>query len=221
MIQEHIMPAKDDSEKMKGMQLNRTDVRILEFLLGNLEKDSSMNGIAEGIKVSYPAVRERTILLREKGVTSIREVNPTQSLCRASVDNAGNASVFSYVEFLRKERFMAGKKELKATVEDILGGIAESSFTMILFGSHAKGKERPSSDIDILFLTDGNEDRIMDAVATAGRLTKRKIHAITMTYDDFFRPNKKGAAGLQREVLESHVIVYGAEAFYRMLATHG
>ena len=127
------------------------------------------------------------------------------------------------MEFLRKEKFLSDRNELKAVADDILGRISGNSFTMILFGSHAKGRDKPSSDIDIIFLLSsaGDEGRIMDAVATAGRLTNRKVHAITMTYDDFFASLKSGSAILPKEVMEKHIIFYGAEAFYRSLVIHG
>jgi len=132
-------------------------------------------------------------------------------------------SILSYVEFLRKERFLAKKKELKTLTDDILNRVSGSSFTMILFGSHVKSKETPTSDIDILFLVSAksDEDRVKNAVATAERLTNRKIHAITMAYIDFFEALRKGSASLPKEVLENHIIVYGAEAFYRSLVIYG
>jgi DNA-binding Lrp family transcriptional regulator len=206
-----------------GIHLTSTDVRILEFLLENVTKEFSINRISEAIRISYPPVRGRMLKLHKRGIINIKEINPTQSLCSVNAKSSDNIGVFSYVEFLRKEKFFSGKKELKTIADDILGRIAGNSFIMILFGSHAKGKEIASSDIDILFLVSsaGDESEIMNAVATAERLTNRKIHTITMTYDDFFESLKKGSATLPKEVLENHIIVYGAEAFYRSLVIYG
>jgi len=206
-----------------GIHLTSTDVRILEFLLENITKEFSINRISEAIEISYPPVRERMLELHKRGIINIKEINPTQSLCSVNAKNSDNVSIFSYVEFLRKEKFLSGKKELKTIADDVLGRISGNSFTMILFGSHAKGKETASSDIDILFLVSsaGDESRIMNAVATAERLTNRKIHPITMMYDDFFESLKKGSATLPKEVMENHIIVYGAEAFYRSLVIYG
>ena len=206
-----------------GVHLTGTDVRILEFLLENVTKEFSINKISEAIGISYPPVRERMLELRRRGIIKVREINPTQSLCSADTKNSDNISVFSYVEFLRKEKFLSVKKELKTIAGDILGRITGNSFTMILFGSHAKGREAPSSDIDILFLMSsaGDEGMITKAVATAERLTNRKIHTINMMYNDFFESLKKDSANLSNEVLENHIIIYGSEAFYRSLVIHG
>jgi len=201
-------------------RLTKTSERILEFLLGNMTKEFSMNAISEAVGISYPLVRERILELSKVGIVNIKEINPTQSLCSLNTKNNDNVSIFSYVEFLRKDKFLSRKKELKTITDDILGRITDNSFTMILFGSHARSGERPSSDIDILFLVSSisDESRVKNAVGTADRLTSRKIHAITMAYDDFFDALKKGSANLPKEVLENHIIVYGAEAFYRSLA---
>ena len=204
-------------------QLTRTDARILEFLLGNIVQEFSINRIAETIGISYPSIRSRIMELAKRGIVNIREINPTQSLCAVNKKDANNASVFSYVEFLRKERFFSTRKDLKTLTGDILDRIAGNCFTMILFGSHVRGKETPSSDIDILFLVSsaGDESKARNAVGTAERLTNRKIHAIIMAYSDFFDGLKRGSASLPKEVLENHIIAYGGEAFYRLLVIHG
>lgn len=207
----------------EGFQLTKTDARIMGFLLDNIANEFSINKIAESIKISYPSVRERVLELSKRGIVIIREINPTQSLCSLNTKSSSNVSIFSYVEFLRKDKFLSRKKELKTITDDILNRIAGNSFTLILFGSHVRSREVPSSDIDILFLLSSisDESRAMNAAATAERLTNRKIHAITMLYNDFFESLKKGSASLSREVLESHIIVYGAEAFYRSLVIYG
>jgi DNA-binding Lrp family transcriptional regulator len=209
-------------EKRK-IHLTSTDARILELLLENITKEFSINGISEAIEISYPPVRERVLELHKRGIINVREINPTQSLCFVNAKNSDNVSVFSYVEFLRREKFLSVKKGLKTIADDILGRITGNSFTMILFGSQTKGRETASSDIDVLFLVSsaGDENRITNAVATAERLTNRKIHTITMTYDDFFDSLKKGSATLPKEILENHIIIYGAEAFYRSLVIYG
>ena len=209
---------------MRGeFQLTKTEVRILKFLLKNITKEFSIKSISNSIEITYPSVWESISSLKEKGVIKVREINPTQNLCSPDIKNSNNVSVFSYIEFLEKEDFFAKKQALKAIANDILKRIDGNSFTFMLFGSHVRSIETPSSDIDILLLipTMKDEMRMMNSVAGAERLTNRKIHAVIMTYEDFFEPLKTEGTSLSREVLENHIIAYGAEAFYRALVLHG
>ena len=209
---------------MEGeFQLTKTDVKILKFLIENITKKFSINKISETIKVTYPSVRERVLELNKRNVVNIKKVNPTQTLCSLNSKNNNNVSIFSYIEFLRKEKIFLKKSELKTIANDILNRINGNSFTLILFGSYIKSKETISSDIDILLLIPSmrDEKRVINSVITAERLTNRKIHTISMTYNDFFNSLKKDSASLPREVLENHIIVYGAEAFYRALVVYG
>lgn len=206
----------------EGFHLTKTDVRILKFLIKHITNEFSINMISDKIEVAYPSVRERVLELKKKGIVNIKEINPRQNLCSLNLKNNNNVSVFSYIEFLKREEFFLRKKELKNITDDILGRIKGNSFTLILFGSYAKNRDMDSSDIDILALLPAAKDEthIMNSIATTERLTTKKVHAISMTYDDFFG-SLKNPSGLSREVLENHIIIYGAEAFYRGLTMHG
>ncbi|MFH1977966.1 MAG: nucleotidyltransferase domain-containing protein [Candidatus Aenigmatarchaeota archaeon] len=207
----------------EDFQLTKTDVRILKFFIKNIAKEFSINNISDKIEITYPTVWERILELKKRDIVKIKEINPTQKLCSLNTRNNNNVSIFSYIEFLRKDDFFTRKKELKTITDDILNRINGNSFTLILFGSHVKSKETASSDIDILLLIPSmkDENRVMNSIATAERLTNRKMHTVSMTYNDFFDSLKKESATLSKEVLENHIIVYGAEAFYRAMMMYG
>lgn len=202
----------------KGSQLTKTDVSILRFLIKNITKEYSIKMISENIKKAYPGVRENVLKMREESIIIVREINPTQNLCSLNLEDTDNINVFSYVESLEKDDYFSKNQDLKIIISDILDRIEGNSFTMMLFGSHVKRKEKINSDIDMLFLIPSIEDegRIMNAVNSAERLTNKKIHAVVIAYDDFLN-SISDEASLPREILENHIITYGAEAFYRSL----
>ncbi len=203
-------------------QLNKTETSILRFLVRNITEEFSIKVISEGIKKSYPSVRNNTLALEKKRAIRIKRLNKTHSLCNLDLTNPDNVGVFSSIDFLERDEFFAKNKDMKVILDDVMNKISGNSFTLILFGSYVKGNYKPDSDIDIILLVSTMEDekRMQSAVSAAEMLTNRKIHGIVLTYTDFYGLLKKSGANLAKEVLENHIIVYGAESFYRGLVTN-
>ena len=216
------MLAKTSIIMNSGQQLNKTETSILRFLVRNITKEFSIKAMSEGIKKSYPSVRKNVLALEKKRVIEIRSLNQTHTLCNLNLTNPDNVGTFSTIDFLERDEFFAKNKEIKAILDDIMNKISSNSFTLILFGSYAKGNYRSGSDLDMLFLVSsmGDEKRMLSAVSAAEMLTNRKIHGIVMTYADFYGLLKKSGANLAKEILNDHIIVYGAESFYRGLVTN-
>ena len=204
------------------LDLSKTDLKILQFLLANRSARFSIKQIAERTGLPYSTARERAVALGSRGVLEIEAINPTQTLCSIRVTER-NMPILAYLEFVRKEGFLAKKMELQGTIQDILDRIEQSSFSLLLFGSQAKGTARQGSDIDVLILVPGNKDeeRFARAIADAQRLTTRRLHPVIITYADFTASLKKKGASLAKEALEHHILISGAEAFYRELIVHG
>jgi predicted nucleotidyltransferase len=206
-----------------SFQLSNTDTLVLKFLIKNITKEFSIKMISEGVGKSYPTVWESVVKLKGDGIINVREINATQSLCSLDLKSDGNISIFSFVEYIAKREFFSKKTELKSITDDMLKRVSGNSFTLLLFGSQIKGSESEDSDIDVLVLvpTISERRRFESAVNGAQMLTNRKIDATFMAYDDFFKSLKTGDSNLSKEVFGGHVIVYGAEAFYRSLVKHG
>jgi len=204
-------------------QFNKTETVILGYLVRNMTREFSIKSISDGIRTAYPTVHRNIKGLGKEGIVKIRVINKTQTLCSIDTSKVENVSIIANVEFQIRDAFLANKPQLKAILDDILAKIAENSFSFLLFGSYAKGDAKPSSDIDMLFLVNTNDDesRMLRAAEGAGKLTNKKIHPVVMIYPAFFSALKEKEQTLQKEVIENHIIVYGAEAFHRGLMLNG
>jgi predicted nucleotidyltransferase len=211
------------SAALSGLYFNKTETAILEFLIRNLLKEYSITAIAKGTKKSYPIIRKNAINLEKKHIMKIKRINPTQTLCSLALENPDNVAAFSCMEFTQTSEFFSRNKGIKSIADDVLKRIEGVSFTMIIFGSCARGNAGPKSDIDMLFIVPVTEDQgsIISAVEGAGRLTNREIHPVVMAYSAFFGALREKGQNLSKEVVENHIIVYGAEAFHRGLINRG
>jgi hypothetical protein len=61
------------------------------------------------------------------------------------------------------------------------------------------------------------EKEVSTAIASIERISPIGIHETILTYDDFIEMLKERERNVAKEVLENHVIFYGAEAFYKLL----
>jgi predicted nucleotidyltransferase len=90
---------------------------------------------------------------------------------------------------------------------------------MILFGSHVKGITSERSDLDILFVIPNRllEKEVLSVVGSVERISPIGIHEITLTSDEFIELLKHKTSNIAWEVVDNHIIPYGAQVFFRML----
>lgn len=196
--------------------LTKTEVAILKFLVGKLNTSSTVREIARNIKQDYRITYDSVQSLEKKGIVErIKKAN--LNLCKINL--MADIGIFSYVEYLRATEFLNRFKEIKLIKDDLLDKISSYSFTAILFGSYVKGTYKKTSDIDLLFLTSDKkfEKDISVAIASIERTGPIGIHEIVLTYANFIEMLKESRKNVAKEILENHIIFYGAEAFYKLL----
>lgn len=196
--------------------LTKTEVAILKFLVGKLTTSCTVREIARNIRQDYRIIHESVQSLANKGIVEkIKKANI--NLCKINL--MADVEILSYIEHLRAVEFFNTFKEIKLIKDDLLDKIPIYSFTSILFGSYIKGAYKKHSDLDLLFLIPDKrfEKEISAAIASIERMSPIGIHETILTYDNFIEMLKERERNIAKEVLESRIIFYGAEAFYKLL----
>jgi len=124
-----------------------------------------------------------------------------------------------FAESLRKDAFLEEHKDLYLFTDEILTKMKEDCFVLLVFGSAVNSKA--PRDIDILLIVD-NAERIP--------FNEKFLHNVASGYDLPLDLNVIGQESvyemlrnreennLLNEVLRKHIILYGAELFYRLLS---
>ena len=87
-------------------------------------------------------------------------------------------------------------------------------FVALLFGSHAKGKARKGSDIDLLIVSEETrESRIREVLD----LFPLKIHATFADFSGFAGMLRSKEFSVVSEAVKSNFVLVGTEDYYRML----
>ena len=182
-------------------------LQILKFLIQNKERTFSMNEISKLLKIDYKLVHTNIKKLEEK--RSI-EVVDQKSQKRCSFKNDFNEDVFN-VEYERRN-ILLEKKEFEAIYNKLK--IINSQFILLLFGSHAKGTNTNSSDVDLLLICEEQtEKQIKEKLGTL----PLDIHQTHISYKSFKEMLKSKELTVISEALKNNIILFGIEDYYRLL----
>ena len=193
--------------------LSQTEENILGFLLNNLGKEYSIREIATAIGQDYKIVFTMVQHLTKSNLVIVKRVSNINR-CSAAISKR-NASVFAYVG----ERY--AQKILPRRIDNALGeairGISQPFYSFLVFGSYAKGSAKPTSDIDVMIVSnDKNQEDMFVEIKKASTLNNLKINPVFLTLKEFQSALKEPSVA--KEAYDKHLVIYGGESFYNLIA---
>jgi len=195
------------------MLFTKTQIKILKLLCSAITKSYSIRAISKAIKQSYPLTYHSTKDLIKKGCIKEDEHK------LLSLNYKSNFQDLAYIESLRAEEFLKKHKEIMVFVDELIKKM-ESFFTLLIFGSHAAGKQAKNSDIDILMIIEKTEDadkeeKFLNRIADT---YLRKHHCIVIgkeSVKEMIRERSK--LNVINETLNKHILFFGADDYYRLI----
>ncbi len=191
--------------------LSLAEVNILEVFL-----DLKKHYFAELTKVTK-LTRPRTLralrALVKQGVLEVKtEANVKYySLKKTVLVNA----TMGIIEYNCTFIFLGKNKALARALEMLKEKYSDYQ-VMLIFGSIVKGYATKRSDVDLLLLKEAVSQtdikKVEDIVGLINGRTGLKISPYFMTVDEFKKKNE-----LAKQAIEHHILIDGAELFYRMV----
>jgi hypothetical protein len=191
--------------------LTKTEAEIMKLITSKITERFSIKQIAELIKKPYPLVhrsikqllQKNTLMKDEKGfiILNLKE----------------NHAELAYVESLRAKEFLKHNKTIHLFAEDVLGRL-DDFLVLLIFGSVIEEKQH--HDVDVLFIT-SDSSNINDV--------EKKIRTISSTFTKDFDINviskssayemlsKRDQKNVLNESLNKHILLFGAENYYRFI----
>ena len=178
--------------------------KVLNYLGKQRDESFTMLSLSKNARIPY-ATLHRTL----QDMTSLITI---QTIGKSKVVslNTQNPVISSYLsvssleerkEFLKRNP-MIQKIALEISTKDIV----------VLFGSYAKGKERESSDIDILIINKKGEKSI--SFSKYETLFKKKINPIFVTTQEFSQILKEKEENVGKQALKEHIILNNPQKFW-------
>ena len=91
-------------------------------------------------------------------------------------------------------------------------------YSLVLFGSYAKGKADKHSDLDIAIITPiENKEKAESIMNSIKRTTSLNLHPLEFTYKDFIEMLSSKENNVGKEIVKNNIIFKGYEQFYECL----
>ncbi len=187
----------------------KTELKIVKHFIEN-KKPKTIREISQQIKADYRITYIAVQRLIGKKVFKVQTVGKS-SLCSLN-DKYFGIETYKAENERREEIFK--NKNIGQLYKEIMSKIKSSSFILLLFGSYAKNKQTKLSDIDLLFIS--NESDFESKISDILSLLPLKTHALVFTEEEFIRMKDSRKSNVIQEAIESNIILYGIEAYYRM-----
>lgn len=192
--------------------LTKTDLKVLELFVSKPIASYTIRGVAREIKKDVKIVH-----------TSVRKLS-TQKFFVADehqhirLNYKSALASLVYAESLRRDKFYQKHPELKIALTDFLKKTEQAFFALLVFGSYAEGKPRKNSDLDIMLISLTENTPLERQLQAALSFTSKRIHLQSITAMDFQRMlQKREQVNIANECLNKHILIYGAEAYYKLL----
>lgn len=193
--------------------LTGLELRIIVFFVEHITESFAIREIARKTKIDYKLTHTTIQKLAQKNIL-LKKRQANVDLCSLNLRN--DLTQVHYVEMLRAQDFLRKHHELNIFFKSTMEKIREPFYTLLVFGSYAKGTEAKHSDIDMLIITPSREpgEEIERIINTESIFLKRKVQTIVLDEKEFTANLSDKKLNVVQEAFKNHVIITGVESFY-------
>jgi predicted nucleotidyltransferase len=202
-------------DKSLTQAFSDTEIDVLKLLTSELTRDFTILNISERIgrtpRLTYAAEKK----LSKRGLVTV-QAKANLKLCRI---NLRHTQTIAFIESLRWNDFAEKASQIDLLVSDIVSKSELPFFSLVVFGSYAKGTVTKRSDLDLLLVTPDRkfESTVEIAVKSAEALSNVPVHEIITTYSEFSDMLAERKINVAKEVIQDRLVAYGAEPLYALL----
>lgn len=194
------------------MYINKSTAKVLQFFVGHMTESFTLREVARRLKMHLSLTHRAIQPLINYNIV---ERNKHKNL---SLNYTIHHETLAFAEYLRRDNFLDKFKGIKLFTEEVINKIKQDNFLLLVFGSAVESSK--PRDIDILLIVDST-DKI--------ELHEKFLHNIASNYDLPFEErvigfesvyemlSKRDEKNVMNELLNKHIILYGAELFYRLI----
>ncbi len=178
---------------------------ILRMLVENKEAKFSIRKLSLLRKINYKSAYQAVMKLKKQGIISLEDLGNT---INCSFKKTLNPLVFQ-IEHERRSELLKDKT-FKILYERLNG--MRFPFIALVFGSYANKTAKKSSDIDLLVISE-KQNEIEQAIS----LMPLNIHLTIISYKEFVQMSKSKEFSVVAEANKKNIILFGIEEYYRLV----
>ena len=194
------------------MYLNKSTAKVLQLFTGHITESFTLREAARRLKI-HVSLAHRAIhqLIDAKIVKQDKHKN-------LSLNYKIHHETLAFAEYLRRDNFLDKFKDIKLFADEAIEKIKQDSFVLLVFGSSIESSK--PRDIDILLIVDSNDkigfhEKFLHNIASNYDLPfEERVIGFESVYETLSKRDEKN---VMNEILNKHIILYGAELFYRLI----
>ena len=194
------------------MYINKSTAKVLQLFTGRITESFTLREVARRLKM-HVSLTHRAIhpLIDAKLIEQDKHKN-------LSLNYKIHHETLVFAEYLRRDILLSKFKDIKLFVEEVLTKIKQDSFVLLMFGS-AVDSNKPR-DVDILLIVDStdkvefHEKFLHNIASNYGLPFEERVIGFESVYEMLAKRDEKN---VMNEILNKHIILYGAELFYRLI----
>lgn len=191
--------------------LTKTQAKLMQLFVSQITKRFSLRGVGKLLNMHQAlAYRASRDLIKTKFIIPDGD--------SYVLNYKENHQELAYFEYLRVKRYLEKKKTLSLLRADIVNKFPYGYFVLLVFGSAAVSQK--PGDIDLLVIVEKTEE-IEPAEKALYNITRNytlNLHLVVISFESAFEMlGSRDEKNVMNEVLNKHLVLYGAELFYRLL----
>ncbi|MFA5723647.1 MAG: nucleotidyltransferase domain-containing protein [Candidatus Pacearchaeota archaeon] len=198
--------------------LTKNQVKILKVFKEDIFKEITFKDIKQMSKQKSNNIP--LIALKEFKKLNLIQTKETADVKAYSLDLNNNLTL-SYLNLINEIDILNNKIIPKKIMQELQDRVSKYTnfFTLIVFGSYAKGTATKKSDLDIAVIVDNAETKkeIIPLIETIKRREIIKIDYNVFTEKEFLEMLTNEEQNVGKEIYRTSIIYYGLIEYYRLI----
>lgn len=202
----------------------KTLLKIIGLMRKDLDKGLTILEISKQLKIGYRPAYNHISEMEKEGIIQIERIGSAKQ-CSLNLSSPKTRHLLESLDIIKKEELYKENPKLKI-IDNLILKLTEKFiskiYSIILFGSYAKGTAAKQSDIDLLFIVSDLKDRNLREIIereSAGYQYSHntKISPLITDIEEFKKMLSSKELNVGKEVKEKGISLYGHEIFWRII----
>ena len=195
---------RENTKQIENAIAKGKELEVLEPFLVDYRTRFHVRQLAGLLKMNHATVALTLKRLEAKKVLKSEQEGRNKKYC-LDLDNILTKSYLENAESVKTMKYFEKHFLIKKMLSEFLPVIFKET-SVVLFGSYANKSYTNRSDIDILLIKNGNEEKISKAMKDFGKKQNRKIQIQKMSKRDF-EDGLREKDVLISEIIRNHIIL--------------
>ena len=192
--------------------LTKNQFKIMKLFVSSITKKFGIREVARLLDMNVSLTHRNIVPLVEKNLLQKDEKRFLE------LNIKKNHDVLAFCESLRKESFLKKNKSISLLRDDIIKNFPYGYFSIIVFGSTVTSNKPRDLDLLIIIEKTENIEQAEKYLYNTTRNHNLSIHSLVVSFESVYEMlAPREDKNVMTEVLNKHIILYGAELFYKLI----